>query len=369
LNASAVLKAFPEQSAVALPAGAVRFAPALAPAAASPAAAALTAPAASDPSATAASPAPEALPPSAAAQGRGTPGVPVAPRRRDPALEKAVGALAARLEAAGGETSQTLREAGPVDQAPDESADALGRRVFDRSMDRALLASGEGSSPSVAANGGFASGVAGASARNRAVLSPAGFPSASPLTTDGEVLRDAVAAVPAAALLPRAGFTAPTAAASAGVPAASVLIRGGSPAFSGGASGVPSAASPSFERLSLELGSGLVVTVRSALHLAAPVEAKPSVAAEDGASAKAARFAAGPAASTEWLERRGLLETLSASEATAVQTARAARAEDVVHAPARPASPRQAPSDGVPSPALWALAFLPAAAVLLKKLR
>ena len=91
-----------------------------------------------------------------------------------------------------------------------------------------------------------------------------------------------------------------------------------------------------------------------------------------------------PITSTEWLERRGLLESISASEAAASQEAASllppelapARATALARAPVSaprtaalpalvfldPAAPR------VPPWAWWALALMPAGLVLLKEL-
>ncbi|MDE2510540.1 MAG: hypothetical protein KGL74_05410 [Elusimicrobia bacterium] len=262
-------------------------------------------------------------------------------------------ALAARLDKAASDHEQTRSEAGPIAPLPAESADALGRRIFDRAAERALLAD-----TAFAPNGGAAADAAAASRSADASRGAESAPVSVYTAADG-TLRDAVAAPPSpAAFLFRA---VPPAAETRSPAAASALPVGAAPA---------PAQAPSFERLSLELGSGLVVKVRSALHLDPPAAPKPFVAGANSA-APASAFSRAPSraplTSTEWLERRGLLESLSASEAAADQTAAAERPGAM-----RPPSPSRlsvpARRSSVPSSALWALAFLPAAAILLKKL-
>ena len=155
----------------------------------------------------------------------------------------------------------------------------------------------------------------------------------------------------------------------------------GSPA----AGAAPVAAAPiTFERLSLELGAGLVVKVRAAMGFSpAAATPAPSGGAAKGARADAARNTAtnssrAPVTSTEWLERRGLLESISASEAAASQQAASlpvllpelasvpalARAAASKSAGARaPLSDPKTPARA-PSAAWWALALLPALLVL-----
>ncbi|MDE2140941.1 MAG: hypothetical protein KGJ84_00845 [Elusimicrobia bacterium] len=338
LNTAAILKAFPDHPAP------VALAPAAPAASAAPVSRAEAAPDAS--------PAPaESVPPKPSFGRRGTPAT------------AAVNALAARLEKAASDHEQTRSEAGPIAPLPAESADALGRRMFDRAAERALLAD-----TAFAPNGGAAADAAATSRSADASRGAESAPMSAYAGEDGP-LRDAVAASPSPsaflfrAVPPSAAGAAPSpfAAGTRSPAAASALPVGSAPA---------PAQAPSFERLSLELGSGLVVKVRSALHLGPPVAPKPFVAGADSA-APALAFSRAPSraplTSTEWLERRGLLESLSASEAAADQTAAAERPGAM-----RPPSPSRlsvpARRSSVPSPALWALAFLPAAAILLKKL-
>jgi hypothetical protein len=127
------------------------------------------------------------------------------------------------------------------------------------------------------------------------------------------------------------------------------------------------------------------VKVRAALGFAPAAEApRPFVsAAKPAPAAPAARPSRAPITSTEWLERRGLLESLSISEAAASQES--AAIASAVFAPAVPPAPRPArpssrsfraapavildPSAPARLPGLvwWAFALLPAAFVLLKK--
>jgi hypothetical protein len=123
----------------------------------------------------------------------------------------------------------------------------------------------------------------------------------------------------------------------------------------------------------------LVVQVRAALGLPASAAPRPfAAAARADARAAASAVPRAPIMPTEYLERRGLLESLSASEAAAEQTADALSRRP-------PAPPRAAVSEYAPaaltSPAFifdstkparvpplvwWSLAFLPAGIVLLK---
>lgn len=376
---SAVLSAFPGQAATNLPAGAVRLA---APIPALPAAAAVSAaPAASgvrssdsSPRTSAAPSRRELVPPSSAAGAAGIRAV-AADRSRsavsdaDASPERS----SARLDASARGLAAPLVEAGDLDLLSAEGAASAGRKIFDRVEDRASLADGSaGGAP-----GEF--------------ISDAPSPSRDPLLTasngatlEVESLHDAVASpVPAAAApgavlsffrLPGSlfapsrgsGSAAPSAAAAAAVPAGTAPIT--------------------FERLSLELGSGLVVKVRAALGFAPSGAAAATGASANGkpAAPRAAPRSRAPITSTEWLERRGLLESLSASEAAASQEAAAlpaaaistARSFASGRAPA--SSPRAAAARSfvldpaapsrVPPFAWWALAFLPAGLVLLKEL-
>lgn len=165
--------------------------------------------------------------------------------------------------------------------------------------------------------------------------------------------------------------------------------RGAAPTAAGAASAPRAAAAPvSFERLSLELGSGLVVKVRAALGLPAAGRTLAAPAPNGAAAARARRAAVrAPLTSTEWLERRGLLESLSATEAAAVQQAAALPAAGAslfvdrglapsvaphafaaARAVAPPSSDAASAPSRVPAPVWWALAFLPAGLVLLKEL-
>jgi hypothetical protein len=247
----------------------------------------------------------------------------------------------------------------------------MGRRIFDRAAEGALLADGA-FAPGAAA---FAPGPANAVAAGKTAaggLERGGAASAAP--GDGEALRDAVAAPPSALAAAPAAFALRATPPSA-LGAFLRRLSGAAPASAGAPRGPASA--PAFERLTLEFGAGLVVKVRSVLGLAPAVSPRPFSAGTRAPRPAAGSLAGAPLTSTEWLERRGLLESLSASEAAAGQ-AFAARgtavpAAPVVSspAPASAPSPARAPlrSDAAPSPALWLLAFLPAAVVLFKELR
>ena len=248
---------------------------------------------------------------------------------------------------------------------PAEDAAAHGRKVFDRAGDRALLAEVSAvGTPAAAANDPSSS-----ERRDPLLSASAGG------GNEREALRDAVASpMPAAA--PGGVFTffrvpgspfAPSRNTAAGVPAA----------------GAPPVSAPiTFERLSLELGAGLVVKVRAALGFApAAVVPRLSAGAPKGTAAaafSAPRLPRGTITSTEWLERRGLLESLSMSEAAASQEAASLPAlmPELAYAQglALSAKPRFAVAPSplpvpaaparVPSRAWWSLAFLPAVLVL-----
>ncbi|MFI5350547.1 MAG: hypothetical protein ACHQ2Z_13455 [Elusimicrobiota bacterium] len=261
----------------------------------------------------------------------------------------------------------------PLDAAGLSSEDAVaaGRKTFDRSGDRARLADGS------AAGTPGASVSAAPSSETRDPLLAASAGGGAP----GEPLRDAVASPIPAGAAPgglMAFFRVP------GSPLATSRSAAGSPA----AGAAPVAAAPiTFERLSLELGAGLVVKVRAAMGLS-PAAATPAPlgGAAKGARADAARNTATsssrvPVTSTEWLERRGLLESISASEAAASQQAaslpvllpelasvgafspasrtRSARA-------AAPVLDLRIPARG-PALGWWALALLPVLLVLLNE--
>ena len=114
--------------------------------------------------------------------------------------------------------------------------------------------------------------------------------------------------------------------------------------------------------------------------VASPIPA----AAAPGAAFSFFRVPVSPAApitSTEWLERRGLLESLSVSEAAAFQDASSLSTPAVAPGRALGLAASSAPGSAVvPAPNLdptapvraslawWGLAFLPGALVLLKEL-
>lgn len=385
LNAGAVIKAFAGQAATSsnLPAGAVRLAPAPLPALpAAAAASAAPAPAGTprreSTQETGAAPVRRELVPPASAAGSASVRAVAADRRRGPEADAAPAGAAARLDAAGRDLAAPLDGTGGLERLSAEGAAALGRQVFDREGDRARLTDGS------------AAGTPGAAALAAADGPPpvrrdpllAAFADGS---AEGETLRDAVASpVPAAA--------APAAMLSFFRVPASLFAPSRDADAGGGASAARSsrpAAPITFERLSLELGSGLVVKVRAALGFA------PAPAANSfGGAAKgtpAASFAPRrrprvPITSTEWLERRGLLESISVSEAAASQEAALPSPRQAASAPQRggaswfstapsprsaavPALVLQTPEPArVPPLAWWGLAFLPAGLVLLKEL-
>ncbi|HEX4048830.1 MAG TPA: hypothetical protein VH309_13385 [Elusimicrobiota bacterium] len=367
LNPAAAIQAFPSRAAGTLPAGAVRFAPAPLPALPAAAAASAAPPVSAAPGAANT----EGFADDGAASSRGL----VPPSgAASAAAPRAIAPGRGLDEAARGLAAPPI-EAGGLEPVSAEDAAALGRRVFDRAGDRARLADGSAAGAPGASSLAVSAGAP-RSARRDPLLAASGGGSAE----DG-ALRDAVAspmpyaAAPGAALsffrVPGSPLSSPRSAAGPASPAAPLT----------------------FERLSLELGSGLVVKVRAALGLApALVAAAPSpllaaAARLSGAAALAGpRRPRAPITSTEWLERRGLLESLSVSEAAASQEAAAlaataaaapsafARAEPGLVSPAArralvpalvldPTRPAR-----VPALAWWALAFLPAGFVLLKEL-
>jgi hypothetical protein len=376
LNTSAVLKAFPGQAATGLPAGAVRFAPAPLPAL--PAAAANSASAA--PTAhrqasgdTGVAPTTEdSVPPSGISSESSVRAVAV---RRQHGAEVAADAATTRLDASGRAVPVSLDDAANTGRLPAESAASFGRRLFDRAGEHSALADGfaaAGAPGAVAASDGPSISLRGAAG---AALAPSAG-------AQGETLRDAVASPVPAGAAPAGAFSFFRAPAFAGASA---------PALSAAAGAAPSAAAAApitFERLSLELGSGLVVKVRAALGLSpyAAASRPASAATKTAAAARAPRRAAVPVTSTEWLERRGLLETLSVSEAAATQAAAMPAEAAALGAGLAPAlalgrapSPLPAPAGvaalvldpttpaRVPPFVWWGLAFLPAALVLLLK--
>jgi hypothetical protein len=380
LNAGALIKAFSRQAAPNsnMPAGAVRFVsaplPALpAAAAASGVPAAPTAPRSDAPrQAGAASAKRESIPPSSAAGQAGSRAV-AADRRRGSGADAAPEGASARLDAAGRELSAPLDADGGFDRVSAEGAAELGSRIFDRAGDRALLADGS------ATGSPGASAIAGAADRPSPSRDPLLAASAGG-SAEGEALRDAVASPIPAAAAPGAAFS------FFRLPVSLFAPSRGSSAAAPAAGAAASAAPVTFERLSLELGSGLVVKVRAALGLApAAATAGPFGGSVKGAPAAAfstQRRPRVPITSTEWLERRGLLESISVSEAAASQEAASLPARAVVPGRAAAswfgASPRPAAVPAlvldpttpvrVPPFAWWGLAFLPAGLVLLKEL-
>jgi hypothetical protein len=350
LNTGAVIKAFSNDTAAA-PAGAVRFAPAGLPALPASAAAADAKPASKSDGSAAAAP---------------------ASARRDLVPPTSTpGAASFRAVTADRELAPSFEAAGKIDRVAPEGAAALGRRVFDRAADRALLADASALDSDAPVPAAVSVSVADGSIGE--IDREAALARASAFTSDGEALRDAVGAPATTAGL---SFRAPGAPGAFGAePARGGAALGGtwasgSFAAPGSVRSAGAAAAPtSLTRLSLELGSGLVVKVRAALGLESAAEAaRPSAA--PAAAAAPARARRVPLTSTEWLERRGLLETLSVSEAFAAQTALAAPTA----APATAVSPLPALVLDPAAPARvsplawWAIAFLPAGLVLLKEL-
>lgn len=295
-----------------------------------------------------------------------------APARKDsvpPSIQEAGRAVPTAASFQGQESAGVIAE--PVAEAepsiPVEGAAAVGRRAWDQSSEHASLddeslvpvaapdvaASAQG--PAVAAAPGARAG------RPEAVAVPA---------FEMETLRDAVAspaALPAALVLPRHGAPAPPPSRSraslplVGTPAAAPVVPAAAPS------------STALNRLSLELASGLVVKVRSALGFLPASAAAPSGPPRAAPATSEAPATGVPLTSTEWLERRGLLETLSAVEfaaggvSGAPVPAKPGRGADA----APPAPARRAPDaparPTLPSPVFWGLAFLPAAAALLRE--
>lgn len=365
LNA-AVIRAFQRESPSALPAGAVRLAP---PAAVSSPLPSPAAPGASVTPSPAAAPS-RSLPPEATAAARPVTAGTAPTRSRDAARERAVGALASRLEAAQGPVSAPGAEAAPIERMTGEAAADLGRRIFDRSVETALPA-GEADAPGSRAAAPAPSGAGVAPFAAEPLLARAGT-SAAP--SQGEVLRDAVASpLPLGAAARPGAFPAPASEPSV---FGSFFRRGAPERDAPAPARARRTPAPAFERLTLEFGAGLVVKVRTALGLTAAVSPRPFSSAARPAAPSAAGAASRegtPVTSTEWLERRGLLESLSASEAAAGQAVAAAPlsspAAPRTDAPARAPAPAVPFRSGeVPAPALWLLAFLPAAFVLSKEL-
>lgn len=246
-----------------------------------------------------------------------------------------------------------------VDESSLEVAASASDRLFDLASKRSFLVH---DAPAKTASGDraeFHASATGSSSVRRGRLG----------RVEDEDLRDAVAS-PAA--LPGSG---------AGPLGASAAGRAGSAALASGKIGAPVAlpirgrpsAASALDRLSLERGAGLVVSVRSGA--AGPSAASLAGAARlpagsretpSPASARLGTLSA-PVTSTEWLERRGLLESLSASEAAARQSAAAARATTVPAPESAPRRERGGAPLRVPAAAWLSLAFLPALLVVLEK--
>jgi hypothetical protein len=370
LNSASVVKSFSGDPAAAAPAKATLAAPTALPALPASAIAADAAPSSHrnvDGTPSSAAPARrKSLPPSSV-EGQASVQSVSASRGLSPDSDAAA---ASRVDASGRDLSPSLETAGKIGHVPAAGEADLGRRVFDQGVDRADLANPDPATlPGAFASidrAGSAAGSQGGRDGSVAALSPA-----SGFSSDGEILHDAVGS-PAAS---QAGLALRPGAYGAGAMRDGAALGGAwapaSPALPGPVPTDQSAAPMSFARLSLELGSDLAVKVRAVLGLEteARTESRPSTP-PSGAAPASARAARVPLTSTEWLERRGLLESLSASEAAADQTALAASAAaaksaaaplpDLILAPAR--SARVSPL------AWWALAFLPAGLVLLKEL-
>jgi hypothetical protein len=358
LNVGAIFRVVPNEGSTSLPGSPMRVA---APLPGLPAAAADGAPGAprqDSPRTGEASARRDLVPPSNAAGQSALPLV-AADRSRGADAAAPNGDASVRLDAAGRELSAPLDESA----TSAETAAAAGRKVFYRAGDRALLAGG-----SAAPTPGAAAPAAPASERRDPILSASVGGSA-----EGEALRDAVASpIPSAA-------ASPSSFASFRVPGSLLGRTGGAPtgASDGGAASI--AAPVSFERLSLELGSGLVVKVRAALGFSPA--ARTPLPSHVAAKAPPARPLA-PFTSTEMLERRGLLESLSASEAAASQQAASLPALLPELASVRAYAPASAsrsvaaasPVFGLKIPARtasaawWILALLPAVLVLIHEL-
>jgi len=349
-------------------AGVVRLAPAAVPALP---ASAVTGAAAAAPTAETSAPearpaAAEELPPPAAVAGDAV--APAAAARRAPASADSFGAVSAADAA----RAAVPAPAGGLERASAESAAASSRALWDSAADRAALDS---------------SSLFAMSRSLGVLLARSGLrpwsrdASVGALAAGGETLRDAVGApvpVPAYAR------------------AASGARENGSFAALGPTrwvAGSAAAAAGAIERLTLSIGGGLTVSVRAALGASSIASAASSASAaaaraaarpaEPGASGVVKARRALPLLSTEFIERRGLLETVAAipeplSAAWAASSTapradgRALRAASS-SAPASAASAARRPRPLAPtreagsSPlAWWALAFLPATLALLR---
>jgi hypothetical protein len=369
LGVSAAFAAFPGQAPMV-----VHLAPPAA-AAAAPASAVSAAPASA-----VAVPVPgrarrEMIPPTGTSATRSLPAVAPAQSVQDAPAAGAVGSLSARLDAAGDQSAAPTVGADGVTPAPAESAADEGARLFDNSTRRALLDDSDfardgakGGDDAVVAGAVVRPTASGSRSRLRPAAAVAADRSGSPLEP-GETLRDAVGAP----VSPAAGRFARAVAVSPSASRVSIHAVPGAASVPAGGVAAPAATAASFDRLSFESGSGLVVRIGAApdstLKTLTPKPfAAGTLPASSGAPSSLRHGA--PVTSTEWLERRGLLETLSVTEAAADQAARAALASPVVVAPAtlrrEPAPVRRDSSAPLPDGLWWGLAFLPAAAVLLK---
>jgi hypothetical protein len=291
------------------------------------------------------------------------------------ARQSFVGAeLAAPAAAAAAAARGTsIPAAGRLEPATPEAAAASSRAFWDQSAERAELDSAAFSLPRA-----VSALLAQARLRPARRGASAGF-----FGSDGDVLRDAVAAppLPAYARAAAAPGTEPRPLA-----AASVAFGALGPARWAAESAAPLYAA--IERLTLSLGRGLVVRVNGELGTLSATAAAPASAPEaaSGGSARAAlsssdapRPAARPLPlplfSTEFLERRGLLETVATIPQEPLAAAASARTEQAASrafAAGTPAAARRARADAPASEtgrsplAWWALAFLPATLALLR---
>ncbi|MEK7383545.1 MAG: hypothetical protein AAB262_09705 [Elusimicrobiota bacterium] len=282
-----------------------------------------------------------------------------------PSIQEAGRAVPSAASFQGQESVGVIPESASVQseaqaRIPVEGASAVGRRVWDRSSEHASL--GDVSpvptvSPVVAPSVRgrvFAAAPEARAGRSQSVAVPA---------FETEALRDAVASPMTSPM------ASPVAAAPAVFAAAPFLPQGGAPVMPSPRRQVPSLPT-SLDRLWLELASGLVVKVRAALGwLPASATALWMPRASD--ASRVVPVTGAPMTSTEWLERRGLFETLSAVESVAGDVFAAPLAaisdRDASASPAAPAAP-VAPSRSKPySPIFWGLAFLPVAVAFLRE--
>jgi hypothetical protein len=343
--------------------GVVRLAPAVVPAL--PASAVPTAAAAAQAPADPLAPAPaavaaEALPPPA-------PAVAVAAAAAMAALPSGPAGVAARVASARAALAappSALRAGAP---AAEDSA-AAGRVVWDLAGALAGLSAGPASAP-VRSGGGVA-------ALGEAAGPAAAGTAAGSILDGGQTLRDAVSGVAGSGLRP----AEPGALAAASARPGAVFAFGGTRAGVAPALAVPAAfAAPSaIERLTLSLGADLVVRVRGALGLDPRTVIAAAIPAPRPAAALARPL---PPFSTEWLERRALLETAayvpgaldvlpSDAGVSVAAAAGAARPARTSAAPDARAAGRREAGTLAPEAAFlgwWVLAFLPATLALLRE--